>query len=210
MNFDTIRNMLADDLRVEPVGLTRMNGRSAMAKYFRYSLVQDRHLVPGFVDRRPAASGARSERYGNVEFDIAGIPPAAEAGTVRRTECRMGYENTEMTNTSMKGNDVNNMYYYALFYDVVDDFVSRRSPYRDDHLRLAREAHRRGALLLAGALSDPVDRALLVFRVPGKTVVEDFARNDPYVINGLVTRWEVRSWTVVIGNEAAGTQPQAV
>jgi len=110
----------------------------------------------------------------------------------------------------MKGNDVNIMYYYALFYDVVDDFVSRRSPYRDDHLRLAREAHRRGALLLAGALSDPVDRALLVFRVPEKTVVEDFVRNDPYVINGLVTRWEVRSWTVVIGNEAAGTQPQAV
>src|SRR5262249_7546046 len=122
VNFDTIRNMLADDVRVEPVGLTRMNGRSAMAKYFRSSLVQDRDLVAGFVDRRPAGSGARSERYGNVEFDIAGIPPAAEAGTVRRTECRMGYENTEMTNTSMKGNDVNNMYYYALFYDVVDDF----------------------------------------------------------------------------------------
>ena len=109
-----------------------------------------------------------------------------------------------------KGNDVSNMNYYALFYDVVDDFVSRRFLYRDDHLRLAQEAHRRGALLLAGALSDPVDRALLVFRVPEKTVVEDFARNDPYVINGLVTRWDVRSWTVVIGNEAADSHPKTV
>ena len=90
MNFDTIRNMLADDVRVEPVGLTRMNGRSAVAKYFQYSLVQDRHLLPGFVDRHPAASGARSKRYGNVGFDIAGIPPAAEAGLVRRTECPDG------------------------------------------------------------------------------------------------------------------------
>jgi len=98
----------------------------------------------------------------------------------------------------MKGSAMN---YHALFYYVADDFVSRRSPYRDDHLRLAREANRRGELLLAGAFSDPPDGALLVFRVPKRSVVEDFARNDPYVVNGLVTRWEVRSWTVVIGNE---------
>jgi hypothetical protein len=95
------------------------------------------------------------------------------------------------------------MNYYILFYYVVDDYVSRRSAYREDHLRLAREAHQRGELLLAGALSDPPDRALLVFRVPDRSVVEDFVRNDPYVINGLVTHWEVRSWTVVIGNEPA-------
>src|SRR5207249_12061098 len=100
----------------------------------------------------------------------------------------------------MKGSAMN---YHALFYYVADDFVSRRSPYREDHLRLAREANRRGELLLAGAFSDPPDRALLVFRVPARSAVEDFARNDPYVINGLVSRWEVRSWNVVIGNEPA-------
>jgi hypothetical protein len=106
-----------------------------------------------------------------------------------------------------KGSSMN---YYALFYYVVDGFSSRRSAYREDHLRLAREANRRGELLLAGALSDPADRALLVFRVPTKSVVEDFARNDPYVINRLVSRWEVRSWNVVIGNEPADTAPKAV
>ncbi len=58
---------------------------------------------------------------------------------------------------SLKGNDMDSRNYYALFYYVVDDFTSRRSPYRDDHLRLAREAHRRGELLLAGAFSDPPD-----------------------------------------------------
>jgi hypothetical protein len=93
------------------------------------------------------------------------------------------------------------MKYYALLYHVVDDFVSRRSPYREEHLRLAREANRRGELLLAGALGDPADRALLVFRAPDGAVVEDFARKDPYVANGLVTRWEVRPWAVVIGSE---------
>ncbi len=99
------------------------------------------------------------------------------------------------------------MKYYALFYYVVDDFISRRSPYRHEHLRLARGANRRGELLLAGALNDPADRALFVFRTPESSVVEDFARNDPYVTNGLVTRWEVRSWAVVIGNEPDDARP---
>lgn len=99
------------------------------------------------------------------------------------------------------------MKYYALFYYVIDDFVLRRAPYREEHLRLAREAHRRGELLLGGALSDPADRALLVFRASDSSVVKDFARNDPYVTGGLVTRWEVRSWTVVIGNEPSDAPP---
>jgi uncharacterized protein len=95
------------------------------------------------------------------------------------------------------------MGYYALFYDLVDDMPNRRAPYREAHLRLAREAHARGELLLAGALADPPDRALLVFLANGATVAESFARQDPYVLNGLVKRWEVRPWTVVVGNEGS-------
>src|SRR5262245_61874127 len=93
------------------------------------------------------------------------------------------------------------MKYYALFYEVVEDFVSRRSAFREEHLQLAREAHRRGELLLAGALTDPADRALLVFRAAGPSVAEAFARSDPYVTRGLVARWEVRPWAVVIGDD---------
>jgi len=100
------------------------------------------------------------------------------------------------------------MNYYALFYYVVDDFVARRTEFREEHLRLVREAHHRGELLLAGALADPTDRALLVFRAADRSVAEDFARNDPYVKRGLVTRWEVRPWTVVIGNEPSDAGPR--
>ena len=99
------------------------------------------------------------------------------------------------------------MKYYALFYYVVDDFVARRAEYREEHLRLVREAHRRGELLLAGALTDPIDRALLVFRAADRSVAEDFARNDSYVKRGLVTRWEVRPWAVVIGDEPSDASP---
>jgi uncharacterized protein YciI len=94
------------------------------------------------------------------------------------------------------------MKYFALIYHVVDDYMSRRAPYREEHLRLAREAHRRGELLLAGAFADPADQAMLVFRVAERSIVEDFARNDPYVKAGLVVRWEIRPWTVVIGGSS--------
>jgi uncharacterized protein YciI len=102
------------------------------------------------------------------------------------------------------------MQYFALFYDVVNDFVSRRGPYREEHLRHAREAHQRGELVLAGALTEPADRALLVFRAAGRAPVEEFARNDPYVTNGLVTRWEIRPWAVVIGDATSEATQEAV
>jgi len=93
------------------------------------------------------------------------------------------------------------MPYFALFYEAVDDFIARRTPFREEHLRLAREAHARGELLLAGALADPPATALLVFQSNGPEAAESFAYNDPYVKNGLVKRWKVRPWTVVVGNE---------
>src|SRR5713101_72419 len=93
------------------------------------------------------------------------------------------------------------MNYYALFYELVDDMVTRRVPYREEHLRLARDARKRGELVLAGALTEPVDRALLVFHVDDKSKVETFARKDPYVLNGLAKKWEVRPWNVVVGNQ---------
>jgi uncharacterized protein YciI len=94
------------------------------------------------------------------------------------------------------------MPYYALVYYVVDDFVSRRAPCREEHLGLVREAHRRGELVMGGALGDPPDRALIVFRVADRSIVEQFVRRDPYVQKGLATRWEIQPWAVVVGGEA--------
>jgi uncharacterized protein YciI len=88
--------------------------------------------------------------------------------------------------------------YFVLIYYVVEDYVARRAPYREEHLRLARDAHSRGELILGGALADPADRALLVFRCPDIAVVESFVQSDPYFNNGLVARYEILPWTVVI------------
>ncbi|WP_104524453.1 YciI-like protein [Blastococcus atacamensis] len=86
----------------------------------------------------------------------------------------------------------------VLEYTLADDYLTRRAALREDHLALARAAHERGELLLAGALPDPYDRALLVWTAP-REVVERFAAEDPYVREGLVTSWTVRPWNVVIG-----------
>ena len=87
---------------------------------------------------------------------------------------------------------------WVLIYELVDDYVERRAALRSQHLDLARAAHDRGELLLAGALADPYDRALLVFAGELPDAAQAFALADPYVTNGLVTSWTVRQWNEVL------------
>ena len=89
--------------------------------------------------------------------------------------------------------------HYLLMYDVWADYLARRGEFRGAHLELARQAVERGEMVLGGALADPVDGAVLLFRGESPASAEAFARADPYVANGLVSRWRVRPWTTVIG-----------
>ena len=98
--------------------------------------------------------------------------------------------------------------HYLLMYDVVDDYVDRRVPLRAAHLAHARAAVARGELVLAGALANPPDGAVLLFRGDSPAAAEAFARADPYVINGLVRQWRVREWTTVVGNDAEVPVPE--
>ena len=93
------------------------------------------------------------------------------------------------------------MRHYLLFYDLAPDYLQRRPQYRGVHLDLARASQARGELVLAGALANPVDGAVLLFRGESDEVARRFAESDPYVVNGLVTRWEVRPWAVVVGGD---------
>jgi uncharacterized protein YciI len=93
--------------------------------------------------------------------------------------------------------------HYLLFYDGVPDYVTKRAPYRSAHLEYARRAVERGELVLGGALVDPIDGALLLFRGSSAAVAEAFAAADPYVLNGVVLKWRVREWTTVVGKDAA-------
>ena len=97
--------------------------------------------------------------------------------------------------------------HYLLFYDVAPDYLERRAAFRADHLALARQAHARAELVLAGALADPADGAVLLFRGSSPAVAASFAEADPYVRNGLVQSWRVREWTTVVGDAPAVILP---
>ena len=91
--------------------------------------------------------------------------------------------------------------YYILFYKTTNDYMERRGTYRPEHLELVNKSLEKGDLVMAGALADPADGAVLVFKGDSPKAAEDFAKNDPYVKNGLITEWNVRTWTVVAGGE---------
>jgi uncharacterized protein YciI len=96
------------------------------------------------------------------------------------------------------------MKHWILFYDYPPDYFERRAPLRPDHFVHAQRAVDAGSLLLAGAFPEEPHGGVLVFRADDASVAEEFARNDPYVLNGLVTSWRVREWTVVAGTLFTG------
>jgi len=93
--------------------------------------------------------------------------------------------------------------HYLLTYDLAPDYLARRGEFRDEHLQLAWDAQERGEIVIAGALADPADQALLLFSGDSPAAAERFAKADPYVVNGLVTGWRVRQWNTVVGADAA-------
>ena len=100
--------------------------------------------------------------------------------------------------------------HYLLIYDVVDDYVDRRAPLRGAHIAHARSRAARGEIVLGGALANPPDGAVLLFRGDSPAAAEAFAKSDPYVQQGLVRQWRVREWTTVVGPDAEVPLPPDV
>jgi len=99
--------------------------------------------------------------------------------------------------------------HFLLFYEVADDYVTRRTEFRNVHLKLGWEAVQRGELVLGGALANPADGAVLLFKGDSPEIAEKFAMADPYVTNGIVKRWYVREWTTVVGDLATNPKRPA-
>jgi uncharacterized protein YciI len=93
--------------------------------------------------------------------------------------------------------------HYLLMYDFAPDYMERRAEFRNEHLALAWQGQTRGEVVLGGALADPPDAGLLLFQCDSPATAERFAQADPYVKNGLVSRWRVRKWTTVVGEHAS-------
>jgi hypothetical protein len=93
--------------------------------------------------------------------------------------------------------------HYLLIYDTAPAYLARRGEFRAAHLALAWQAVARGEIVLGGAVGDPVDSALILFCCDSPEVPAAFAKSDPYVLNGLVKRWQVKPWITVVGSAAS-------
>jgi uncharacterized protein len=93
--------------------------------------------------------------------------------------------------------------HYLLIYELAPDYLARRPEFRGAHLALAWQSAERGELVLGGAVGDPLEGSILLFSADSPAAAEAFARADPYVLNGLVTRWRVTPWRTVVGDQAA-------
>jgi uncharacterized protein YciI len=92
--------------------------------------------------------------------------------------------------------------HYLLCYELAPDYLERRAQFRTPHLQLAWQAQERGELVLAGALAEPADMAVLMFQGDSPAAAEAFAKSDPYVTEGLVLSYKVRPWNTVVGELA--------
>jgi uncharacterized protein len=88
--------------------------------------------------------------------------------------------------------------HYILFYETVKDYENKRLTYRPEHLALAEAYRNSGHLILAGPYADPADGAVLIFEADNEEKVRTFVETDPYVKNGLITKWYIRKWNIVI------------
>src|SRR4051812_46716118 len=98
--------------------------------------------------------------------------------------------------------------HYLLFYEKVAGYAERQQPLHPAHVEHVLAAARRGEVVLAGSLADPADgAALLLFEADSPAAAEAFARADPFVTGGVISRWRVRAWQTVVGRGAAAPLP---
>ncbi|GAA4590933.1 hypothetical protein GCM10023194_48920 [Planotetraspora phitsanulokensis] len=85
---------------------------------------------------------------------------------------------------------------YVMFYDSGDDVASKSPAHFAAHRARLDEFHDQGTLLMVGTFGDPQNEgSMAVFTT--REAAEEFAREDPFVLNGVVRNWYVREWNEI-------------
>jgi len=87
---------------------------------------------------------------------------------------------------------------FAVAYGYVPNMEERRTPHRADHLAFLKDLGEQGTMLLAGALTDPVDGGWFVVRTETAAAARALFDADPYALAGLVRSVTIRSIAVVV------------
>lgn len=89
--------------------------------------------------------------------------------------------------------------HYLLSYEKHPGYETLQLPHRSAHHDHVMAAAAHGDLILAGSLEDPTDgSALMVFKSDSPQTAREFAKADPYVIGGIISKWCVRRWDLVV------------
>ena len=85
---------------------------------------------------------------------------------------------------------------YVLLYASADDVASKAPAHYPAHRARLQEFHGRGTLVDAGTFGDPQAQGSMgIFTT--REAAEEFVREDPFVLGGVVRSWEIREWNVV-------------
>ena len=86
---------------------------------------------------------------------------------------------------------------YVLFYDSADDVASKAPAHFPAHKARLDAFHDRGDLLLVGTFGNPQEEgSMAVFS--SREAAEEFVKDDPFVLNGVVRAWHIREWNEIL------------
>ena len=93
-------------------------------------------------------------------------------------------------------------YYVAFFVTScksMEEVKSRHGATIAAHLARSNELHKQGTLLMAGAFLDNPEEPVSTMGIfPTREAAEEYAKGDPFVLNGLVTKWHIREWANIL------------
>jgi uncharacterized protein len=86
---------------------------------------------------------------------------------------------------------------YVLLYESADDVLAKAPAHFAAHKQRIDTFHQRGELLMVGTFADPqADGSMSVFR--SREAAEEFVRDDPFVVNGVVKAWRILEWNEIL------------
>jgi len=86
---------------------------------------------------------------------------------------------------------------YVVLYESAPDVASKAPPHFPAHKARLDEFHARGELLLVGTFGDPQNEgSMAIFAT--REGAEEFVKDDPFVLNGVVAKWHLREWNEIL------------
>lgn len=95
---------------------------------------------------------------------------------------------------------------YVVFYESAEDMLPKARQHFAAHQARYGIFVNNGTLLMIGTFANPQEEGSMgIFT--NREAAEEFVRDDPFVLNGVVRRWHIREWNEVLWNPNAAPSP---